>query len=186
MVRMQGIIDGMCDNLILSYAHSFSLPAAPLLTLFLPVSWENELGHRQPWSIFTKSVREALSDMLAVAAGFLPPWVDALLSGFPFLLPLDLRLRYFRSLAFGVTRSVAYLQQGSVAGDGAGGAGGGGDGQGGGGAGGAGARGGRRASGGGGAGGRAGGARGGAAVGGLGALRRDIVQVLCSVVLWVL
>ncbi|CAN0542160.1 unnamed protein product, partial [Ectocarpus sp. 12 AP-2014] len=49
--------------------------------------------------------------MLAVAAGFLPPWVDALLSGFPFLLPLDLRLRYFRSLAFGVTRSVAYLQQ---------------------------------------------------------------------------
>ncbi|CAN0571483.1 unnamed protein product, partial [Ectocarpus sp. 12 AP-2014] len=62
--------------------------------------------------------------MLAVAAGFLPPWVDALLSGFPFLLPLDLRLRYFRSLAFGVTRSVAYLQQESSVGDGSGGAGG--------------------------------------------------------------
>ncbi|CAN0439732.1 unnamed protein product, partial [Hapterophycus canaliculatus] len=80
-----------------------------------------------------QSVREALSDVLAVAAGFLPPWVDALLSGFPFLLPLDLRLRYFRSLAFGVTRSVAYLQQESAAGaDGNGGAGGGAQGGGGG------------------------------------------------------
>ena len=120
-------------------------------------------------------MREALSDVLAVAAGFLPPWVDALLSSFPFLLPLDLRLRYFRSLAFGVTRSVAYLQQESGGSGGGGGGGGGGGAQGAGGGGRAGA-GGRRGNGGGV--GRAGGARGGGgAAGGLGALRRDIVQV---------
>lgn len=131
-----------------------------------------------------QSVREALSDTLAVAAGFLPPWVDALLSGFPFLLPLDLRLRYFRSLAFGVTRSVAYLQQESAAGDGSGGDAGG---QGGGGVrGGAG----RRAGGGGGGGGggiRAGGARrggvGAGGGGGLGVLRRDIVQVTMTIMI---
>lgn len=120
-----------------------------------------------------QSVREALSDILAVAAGFLPAWVDALLSGFPFLLPLDLRLRYFRSLAFGVTRSVAYLQQESVGGSGAVGGGGGGR------QGGAGRRGGTGQRGGMGGVGRAEGARGGGGVlaGGLGVLRRDIVQV---------
>lgn len=104
--------------------------------------------------------------------------MDALLSGFPFLLPLDLRLRYFRSLAFGVTRSVAYLQQQSVSGGGAGGASAGGNG--------ASAGGGRIGAGrrigggGGGGGGRAAGAArggGGGGAGGFGALRRDIVQV---------
>ncbi|CAN0424289.1 unnamed protein product, partial [Discosporangium mesarthrocarpum] len=78
-------------------------------------------------------VVKALSDVLAVAAGSLPPWVDALFSSFPSLLPLDLRVRYFQSLAFGVARSVAYLQRrqsvsGARAGGGGGGSGGGGEG----------------------------------------------------------
>ena len=103
--------------------------------------------------------------------------MDALLSGFPFLLPLDLRMRYFRSLAFGVTRSVAYLQQESAAGVGGGNVAGGGA------RGSVGGRSGTRQRGGGigggfMGGGRAGGARaGGVGAGGLGALRRDIVQV---------
>lgn len=51
-----------------------------------------------------------LRDPLAVASGALPHWCEQLVQPCPFLFPLDVRRQFFDASAFGVARSVYFLQ----------------------------------------------------------------------------
>ena len=50
-------------------------------------------------------------DVLALCGGSLPPWCGQLVAGARFLFPFDLRRRWFHCTAFGLARTLHYLQQ---------------------------------------------------------------------------
>jgi hypothetical protein len=58
-----------------------------------------------------RKLEDQLEDALVVAAGCLPSWCPFLVWRFPFLFPLNLRLRFFESTAFGISNTLDRLQQ---------------------------------------------------------------------------
>lgn len=54
---------------------------------------------------------QQLQDPLCLASRSLPPWCPLLLTRYRFLFPYDTRQLYFQTTAFGVSRSIVWLQQ---------------------------------------------------------------------------
>jgi len=54
---------------------------------------------------------QQLQDPLCLASRSLPPWCPFLLTRYRFLFPYDTRQLYFQTTAFGVSRSIVWLQQ---------------------------------------------------------------------------
>jgi E3 ubiquitin-protein ligase HECTD1 len=54
---------------------------------------------------------QQLQDPLCLASRSLPPWCPLLLTQYRFLFPYDTRQLYFQTTAFGVSRSIVWLQQ---------------------------------------------------------------------------
>ncbi len=53
-------------------------------------------------------------DVLALCGGSLPVWCGQLVTGARFLFPFDLRRRWFYCTAFGLARTLHYLQASSL------------------------------------------------------------------------
>lgn len=51
-----------------------------------------------------------VQDVLAICGGGLPAWCRQLVTGAKFLLPFDLRRRYFYCTSFGLARALQHLQ----------------------------------------------------------------------------
>lgn len=62
------------------------------------------------WKI-TAKVNRQLEEPFIVASGCLPPWVLYITKTFSFLLPLDTRLRFLESTAFGISRMINSWQR---------------------------------------------------------------------------
>ncbi|KAI0988409.1 hypothetical protein GJ496_003257 [Pomphorhynchus laevis] len=58
-------------------------------------------------------IDKLLLDPLTVASGTHPSWIDEILKQMPFLVSFNTRLRYFRALSFGTTRSLIWILQDS-------------------------------------------------------------------------
>merc|ERR550534_3214306 len=58
----------------------------------------------------TNKLTQQLSDPLVVSAGALPAWCEQLLTVCPMLVPFETRQMYFHATAFGISRSIVWLQ----------------------------------------------------------------------------
>ena len=56
-----------------------------------------------------------MQDVLALCGGSLPAWCPQLVSGARFLFPFELRRRWFYCTAFGMSRTLNYLQTSAAA-----------------------------------------------------------------------
>lgn len=59
----------------------------------------------------TAKINKQLDEPLIVASRVLPTWCKVIISQYPFILPLDTRLTFLQSTAFGYTRSISRWQQ---------------------------------------------------------------------------
>ena len=61
-------------------------------------------------SKLTKKLRQQMMDYLVIATGALPEWCTALTASTPILFPFEIRHQLFQSTAFGLSRSIAWIQ----------------------------------------------------------------------------
>lgn len=116
-------------RLMLSHNHqaSTSTSSAAFSVSHLPSSAQttNPLSNTSPSSSSSSSSVSALfasdklnakliqqlQDPLCLASRSLPPWCPLLLTRYRFLFPFETRQLYFQTTAFGVSRSIVWLQQ---------------------------------------------------------------------------
>lgn len=59
----------------------------------------------------TSKLQKQLDDSLAIVSGALPPWCETLAKTCPALFPFEVRQQFFAARAFGISRSIVWIQE---------------------------------------------------------------------------